>query len=60
MEVTATTLGVEVASVHGARESSAAEPSKSVADLTTAAVMSYVRFLGFFASFEQTVVQIVA
>ena len=36
--------GCQGPSVHDARESSATEPSKSVADLTTVAVMAYVSF----------------
>ena len=48
--------GCQGPSLHDARESLATEPSKKVADLTTAAVMAYVSF----ASFERTVVQIVA
>ena len=36
--------GCQGPSVHDVRESSATEPTKSVADLTTAAVMVYVSF----------------
>ena len=37
-------VGCQGSSVHDARESSGTEPSKSVVDLTTAAVMAYVSF----------------
>ena len=44
MEATATTLGVEVAKAQASTIQERVQLSKSVADLTTAAVMAYVSF----------------